>query len=179
MPSSSISASWLAGPWRNTWACRSSAPRPPCRSISTPVSRPSTPWSHRPGHAARLRNWTGNTFTEWLLSPILRAINGQRYSWRLGPLDGMNASFSRLAHVAQLPAALELPGRRLPPGFHYTGPWTDPTRAGAGGLPLVAPRPQPTTRVRLDGNAPERRPADLPAHRRGVRGARPAARDLP
>jgi MGT family glycosyltransferase len=84
------------------------------------------PWSHRPGHAARLRNWTGNTFTEWLLSPILRAINGQRHSWRLPPLDGMNASFSRLAQVAQLPAALELPGRRLPPGFHYTGPWTDP-----------------------------------------------------
>jgi len=33
--------------------------------------------------------------------------------------------FSGLAQIAQLPAALELPGRRLPPGFHHTGPWTD------------------------------------------------------
>jgi len=32
---------------------------------------------------------------------------------------------SALTQVAQLPAALELPGRRLPPGFHHTGPWTD------------------------------------------------------
>src|SRR4029077_5741313 len=27
-----------------------------------------------------------------------------------------------------LPAALELPGRRLPPHFHHTGPWTDAAR---------------------------------------------------
>ena len=33
---------------------------------------------------------------------------------------------SRAAQVAQLPVALELPGRGLPPGFHHTGPWTDP-----------------------------------------------------
>jgi MGT family glycosyltransferase len=33
--------------------------------------------------------------------------------------------FSGLTQVAQLPAALELPGRRLPTGFHHTGPWTD------------------------------------------------------
>jgi MGT family glycosyltransferase len=37
----------------------------------------------------------------------------------------LNGTFSGLAQVAQLPAALELPGRRLPPGFHHTGPWTD------------------------------------------------------
>src|SRR5262249_60545287 len=47
-------------------------------------------------------------------------------------------------------------------------------RAGAGGLPLVAPRPQPTTRVRLDGNAPERSPADLQENTRSVRWATPA-----
>jgi MGT family glycosyltransferase len=38
----------------------------------------------------------------------------------------MNSLFSGLAQVVQLPAALELPGRRVPPHFHYTGPWTDP-----------------------------------------------------
>ena len=34
--------------------------------------------------------------------------------------------FSPLAQVSQLPAALELTGRRLPPRFHHTGPWVDP-----------------------------------------------------
>jgi MGT family glycosyltransferase len=33
--------------------------------------------------------------------------------------------FSPLAQVSQLPAALELTGRRLPPEFHHTGPWVD------------------------------------------------------
>jgi MGT family glycosyltransferase len=40
-------------------------------------------------------------------------------------VQGLNGTFSGLAQVAQLPAALELPGRRLPPRFHHTGPWTD------------------------------------------------------
>src|SRR5262249_53433808 len=49
---------------------------------------------------------------------------------------------------------------------------------GAGGLFLVPPRPGPASGVRLDGDAPERGPPDLPDHRRGVRGARPATGDL-
>jgi MGT family glycosyltransferase len=47
----------------------------------------------------------------------------------------LNGTFSRLAQVAQLPAALELPGRRLPPGFQHTGPWVDP----AGRAPVDFP----------------------------------------
>jgi MGT family glycosyltransferase len=37
----------------------------------------------------------------------------------------MNSLFSELPQVVQLPATLDLPGRRVPPQFHYTGPWTD------------------------------------------------------
>jgi MGT family glycosyltransferase len=84
------------------------------------------PWSHRVGVGARLRNWAGNAASEWILSGILRMINQQRQAWRLPPARNTNALFSTLAQVSQLPAALELPGRRLPPGFHHTGPWTDP-----------------------------------------------------
>jgi len=82
-------------------------------------------WSHRAGLRARLRNWLGNVAFEWTLSGILRTINRQRRAWALPPAPDINSLFSRLAQVAQLPAALDLAGRRLPDGFHHTGPWTD------------------------------------------------------
>jgi MGT family glycosyltransferase len=83
------------------------------------------PWSHRVGVRARLRNWAGNAASEWIFSGVLRTINRQRRAWELPAVRGLNGTFSGVAQVAQLPAALELPGRRLPPGFHHTGPWTD------------------------------------------------------
>jgi zeaxanthin glucosyltransferase len=85
----------------------------------------SFPWSHGFGPAARLRNRLGNAFIEWIGTPVLRTINRQRRAWGLPPAAGMNALFSGLVQVAQLPAALELPGRRVPSHFHHTGPWTD------------------------------------------------------
>ena len=84
------------------------------------------PWSHRAGIGAGLRNRLGNAACEWTFSGVLRTINRQRRAWGLPESRGMNDTFSGLAQVAQLPVALELPGRRLPPGFHHTGPWTDP-----------------------------------------------------
>jgi MGT family glycosyltransferase len=84
------------------------------------------PWPHRAGARARLRNWVGNVATGWLLSGILQVINRQRREWGLPPARSVDALFSGLAQVAQQPAALELPGRWLPPQFHHTGPWTDP-----------------------------------------------------
>jgi zeaxanthin glucosyltransferase len=83
------------------------------------------PWSHRSGVVARLRNRAGNAATEWIFSGVLRTINRQRRAWGLPPARDINALFSRLTQVTQLPAALELPGRRLPPHFQHTGPWTD------------------------------------------------------
>ncbi len=84
------------------------------------------PWPHRTGAAARLRNWAGNADFEWICAGVLRTVNRQRRAWRLPPARNLNALLSTLAQVTQLPAALELPGRRLPPCFHHTGPWTDP-----------------------------------------------------
>jgi MGT family glycosyltransferase len=92
-------------------------------------------WSHRLGVAARLRNRVGNAVSEWIFSGIMRTINRQRRDWGLPPARDLNSLFSRLAQVAQLPAALELPERRLPPGFHHTGPWTD----AAGRAPVHFP----------------------------------------
>jgi MGT family glycosyltransferase len=92
-------------------------------------------WPHRTGLGARLRNRVGNTAFEWILSGILRTINRQREAWGLRPARDVDALFSRLAQVVQLPAALELPGRRLPPHIHHTGPWTD----AAGRAPVDFP----------------------------------------
>jgi MGT family glycosyltransferase len=83
-------------------------------------------WPHRVGVAARLRNRVGNAVSEWIFSGVLRTINRQRRAWKLPPARNLNALFSTLAQVSQLPAELELPRRRLPPSFLHTGPWTDP-----------------------------------------------------
>jgi zeaxanthin glucosyltransferase len=93
------------------------------------------PWPHRTGVGARLRNRAGNAAFEWISSGVVRTINRQRRDWGLPPARGINSLFSRLAQVAQLPAALELPGRRLPPHIHHTGPWTD----AAGRVPVDFP----------------------------------------
>ena len=84
------------------------------------------PWPHRIGVGARLRNRVGNAAFEWTISGVVQTINVQRRAWGLPPARGVNSLFSRLAQVAQLPDALELPGRRSSPHVHNTGPWTDP-----------------------------------------------------
>jgi UDP:flavonoid glycosyltransferase YjiC (YdhE family) len=104
-------------------------------NLDPSVPPPTLPWPHRAGVKARLRNRVGNAALEWMFSGVLRAINRQRRAWGLPPARNLDALFSTLAQVAQLPAALELPGRRLPPHVHHTGPWTD----AAGRMPVVFP----------------------------------------
>jgi UDP:flavonoid glycosyltransferase YjiC (YdhE family) len=104
-------------------------------NLDASVPSPIFPWSHRFGVGARLRNRVGNAAQEWICSGILRTINRQRRAWGLPLARNVDSLFSRLAQVAQLPAALELPGRRLPPHVHHTGPWTD----AAGRAPVDFP----------------------------------------
>jgi zeaxanthin glucosyltransferase len=93
-------------------------------NLDSSVPPVTLPWPLRVGLWGRLRNWVGNTAVEWIFSGVVRTINQQRRAWGLPAVRGFNGLFSGLAQVAQLPAALELPGRRLPP-FHHTGAWTD------------------------------------------------------
>jgi zeaxanthin glucosyltransferase len=93
------------------------------------------PWSHRTGVVARLRNRVGNAATEWIFSGVVRTINRQRRTWGLPLARNFDSLFSGLTQVAQLPAALELPGRSLPPHVRLTGPWTD----AAGRAPVDFP----------------------------------------
>jgi MGT family glycosyltransferase len=94
-------------------------------NLDASVPSVTLPWSHRVGLLARLRNSVGNKTSELIFSRVVGTINRQRRAWGLRPVQRFNDLFSGLAQIAQLPAALELPGRRLPPGFHHTGPWTD------------------------------------------------------
>lgn len=105
--------------------------------INLDVSVPpvNIPWPHRTGVRARLRNRLGNAACDWIFSGVVSTINRQRRAWGLRPVRNVDALFSGLAQVSQLPAALELPGRRLPPHFHHTGPWTD----AAGRAPVDFP----------------------------------------
>src|SRR5262249_44264362 len=41
------------------------------------------PWAHRTGVRARLRNWFGNTISEWIFSGVRGTINQQRRVWGL------------------------------------------------------------------------------------------------
>src|SRR5262249_50230458 len=87
------------------------------------------------GFRARPRNRMGNAAFEGIFSGALGPINRQPREGGLPPARNFNALCSRLAQVTQLPAAPELPGRRLPTQFHHTGPWTDP----AGRAPVDFP----------------------------------------
>ncbi|MEI9999784.1 MAG: nucleotide disphospho-sugar-binding domain-containing protein [Verrucomicrobiota bacterium] len=93
------------------------------------------PWVTTRNGLDRLRNQLGNAFFEWLGQPVFAVVNRQRRAWGLAPVRKLNEFFSPLAQISQLPAALELPGRRVPPHFHYTGPWTD----GEGRAPVDFP----------------------------------------
>jgi hypothetical protein len=57
----------------------------------------------------------GDKVSEWIFSGVVKTINQQRRVWGLSRVQSFNGLFSGLAQVAQLPAALDLPGRRLPP----------------------------------------------------------------
>ncbi|WP_337174021.1 nucleotide disphospho-sugar-binding domain-containing protein [Paludisphaera sp.] len=82
-------------------------------------------WRHGRGAASRLRNRLGNWLIGRVIRPVVTAVDQRRREWGMAPLEWETA-LSRLAQVSQLPAALELPGRVVPPSFHHTGPWTDP-----------------------------------------------------
>ena len=102
---------------------------------SVPPVRINLPWRLRVGTGARLRNRLGNTACEWTFSGVVRTVNRQHRAWGLPAARGMNNTLRGSALVAQLPVALELPGRGLPHGFRRTGPWTDPGTAGPGQAP--------------------------------------------
>ncbi len=85
-----------------------------------------TTWRHRPGRWARLRNGLGMLPQLPAYRAYVGPLNVARRHRGLGPLTARNMGESTRAVIAQLPAALEFPGRRFPPHYHLTGPWVRP-----------------------------------------------------
>jgi zeaxanthin glucosyltransferase len=83
-------------------------------------------WRHGTSPYHRIRNRLGNALFTYTTEATRKTVRAKRLEWGLPALKGVNDFSSRVAQITQTPAAFEFPGRRLPPNFHYTGPWTDP-----------------------------------------------------
>ena len=83
-------------------------------------------WSAGQSWLSRLRNRLGFWLLSRMAAPIFSAVNQQRRAWGLKPFKHSTDALSPLAHIAQLPAALEFEMGDQPPRLHYTGPFVDP-----------------------------------------------------
>jgi MGT family glycosyltransferase len=82
-------------------------------------------WAAGQGLLSRLRNRLGAKLLNWIAAPIFRVVNEQRRLWNLKPLKHSTEALSRIAQIAQLPAALEFDIGEPPALIHYTGPFVD------------------------------------------------------
>jgi zeaxanthin glucosyltransferase len=57
--------------------------------------------------------------------PVRWKLDAYRRQVGLGPIREIRKVFPELAHIAQLPQALDFPRPALPDNFHYTGPFVD------------------------------------------------------
>ena len=82
-----------------------------------------TPWHYGDSFWAKLRNRAGYALINRISAPMLNLINQYRQQWQLPLLQHPDQTYSPLAQLSQLPAALDYPRTHLPPWFHYTGPY--------------------------------------------------------
>ncbi len=82
-------------------------------------------WPYSTSVFGRLRNWLAYRFQESLAKDWIELHNRKRHAWHLPLYRTFEDSTSPWAHLSQQPACFDFPRRRLPPQFHYTGPWQD------------------------------------------------------
>jgi MGT family glycosyltransferase len=82
-------------------------------------------WAAGQDWLSRLRNRLGFELLSRVAAPIYKVVNRQRRAWGLKPLKRSTDALSRLAQIAQLPAALEFETGARVPALHYTGPFVD------------------------------------------------------
>jgi zeaxanthin glucosyltransferase len=73
------------------------------------------------------RNLIRNRRIRFMASELCTVVNRQRKTWGLLPKAGLDAFYSELAQIAQVPSGFDFPGRKLSAAFHYTGPFVDRT----------------------------------------------------
>jgi zeaxanthin glucosyltransferase len=73
------------------------------------------------------RNLVRNTRIHFMASELCAVVNRQRKTWGLLPKAGLDAFYSELAQIAQVPSGFDFPGRKFSAAFYYTGPFVDRT----------------------------------------------------
>jgi len=82
-----------------------------------------TPWQYSPTWRARLGNQLSYQLFNLLTKPIKEVIAEYRKKWNLPLQSHPNDAYSQLAQLSQQPAELDFPRQKLPPHFHFTGPF--------------------------------------------------------
>lgn len=80
------------------------------------VPPPFLGWRYRADGLGRFRNRGGYQVSDLLMRPITRVLATRRQAWRVTEAEP-------LVQVAQCPAGLDYPRRRLPAAFRYGAPW--------------------------------------------------------
>lgn len=86
-----------------------------------------TLWQYNPSWWAHWRNRLGYKIVDRISQPIRELIANYRQQWNLSPYSHPNQRYSPLAQISQQPAELEFPRKQLPPWFHFTGPYHNPS----------------------------------------------------
>jgi UDP:flavonoid glycosyltransferase YjiC (YdhE family) len=107
--------------------------------LNVDTQLPPGAWGWLPSRApwARLRDHLGYLALDRVTRPIRRVLADRRRTWGLPPKDHPNDWFSPLAQVSQQPPEFEFP-RRLPPHFHFAGPFQDPSARAPVPFPFDA-----------------------------------------
>ncbi|AFZ15368.1 glycosyltransferase, MGT family [Crinalium epipsammum PCC 9333] len=82
-----------------------------------------TGWSYKKTWWARLGNQAFYYILDRSCESILQVINQYRRKWNLSDYPEIYASYSKLAHISQQPAAFDFPCPNLPAHFHYIAPF--------------------------------------------------------
>ena len=91
------------------------------------VPPPYVPWGHHPGAFGRWLNRGGYRGSDLLMRPIAETIAANARALGLSPRRRAEDCFSSAAQLAQCVRGLDFLRAALPPGFHYLGPFREPT----------------------------------------------------
>ncbi|MGL5194801.1 MAG: glycosyltransferase [Chroococcales cyanobacterium] len=84
-------------------------------------------WDYSLTLSSRIKNQLGNFLIDRLIQPIRDLISHQQKLWKTPVYSHPLDFYSSLAQVCQLPPEFDFPREQLPPYFHYTGPFKDPS----------------------------------------------------
>ncbi len=107
-------------------------------NIEFAIPPATTPWQPARSVWTRARNVLAFLAMRQALGPLIKIVVDHRKAWGL-PLKPDPANwFSPFAEVSQSPPEFEFPRAKLPPHFHFTGPFQDPRARAPVPFPFEA-----------------------------------------